>query len=81
VRVALSDGRVVLASPLHPLVSGAAIQTLRQGSAMDGAVVERVEIVRYAGDRTWDVLPSGPTGAYWADGVLLGSTLGDLTPP
>lgn len=25
--------------------------------------------------RTYDVLPAGPTGAYWADGVLLGSTL------
>jgi hypothetical protein len=24
---------------------------------------------------TYDLLPSGPTGAYWADGVLLGSTL------
>jgi hypothetical protein len=24
---------------------------------------------------TYDLLPSGPTGTYWADGVLLGSTL------
>ncbi len=26
-------------------------------------------------DYTYDILPSGSTGAYWANGILLGSTL------
>ncbi|OLC10508.1 MAG: hypothetical protein AUH39_01775 [Chloroflexi bacterium 13_1_40CM_67_9] len=29
----------------------------------------------YAGGATFDVLPAGATGTYWANGVLLGSTL------
>ena len=34
------------------------------------------EIAVRLNDRaTYDLLPSGPTGQYWADGVLLGSTL------
>ena len=30
---------------------------------------------RNAGDRTYDLLPAGPTGTYWADGIQLASTL------
>ena len=32
-------------------------------------------LVTYEGRATFDLLPSGPTGDYFADGVLLGSTL------
>jgi hypothetical protein len=38
-------------------------------------VVTTWELVPYAGDRTYDLLPAGPTGAYWANGILLSSTL------
>ena len=31
--------------------------------------------VRYDGGATFDILPAGATGLYWANGVLLGSTL------
>jgi hypothetical protein len=31
--------------------------------------------VRYAADQTYDLLPAGDTGLYWANGVLLGSSL------
>lgn len=75
VRVRLADGRVVEASPLHPLAAGAAIGELRVGATLDGVLVEQVELVPHRGERTWDVLATGPTGDYWADGVLLGSTL------
>lgn len=34
-----------------------------------------VEIVTYNGEKTYDLLPASDTGFYWADGVLLGSTL------
>jgi hypothetical protein len=34
-----------------------------------------LEDVPYEGSATYDLLPSGDTGLYWADGILLGSTL------
>jgi hypothetical protein len=42
---------------------------------MDGGRVVSAERVAYTGGATFDVLPAGTTGAYWANGVLLGSTL------
>jgi hypothetical protein len=74
VRVVLSDGRNVEASPGHPTADGRHVGELRPGDLLDGSRVRAVERVSYIGD-TWDLLPAGPTGAYWADDVLLGSTL------
>lgn len=33
------------------------------------------ELVSYSNGYTYDVLPSGDTGLYWANGILIGSTL------
>jgi hypothetical protein len=71
----LSDGRRVTASPGHPTADARALGTLAAGDALDGAVVLRVERRPYGDQRTFDLLPASPSGAYWADGVLLGSTL------
>ena len=76
VRMTLDDGRVASASARHPLAGGRVIASVRRGDAVDGSMVEHVELVPYAGARTWDVLPSGASGEYWADGVVMGSTLG-----
>ncbi|HET7026633.1 MAG TPA: Hint domain-containing protein [Candidatus Limnocylindrales bacterium] len=75
VRLTLEDGRTVLASPGHPLPNGRPVGSLVRGDAVDGSVVASAERVAYDGGRTFDLLPSGPTGAYWANGILLGSTL------
>lgn len=75
VEATLADGRVVRASAGHPLAGAGTVGELERGAVIDGAAVESVRRVRYPGARTWDLLPDGPTGAYWADGVLLGSTL------
>jgi hypothetical protein len=75
VRLTLADGRVLNASPGHPLADGRLIGQVRVGQSVDGVAVISAELVRYAGGRTFDLLPSGPTGIYWADGVPLGSTL------
>jgi len=45
------------------------------GDRVDGATVVAATTVRLTDGGTYDLLPSGPTGTYWADGVLLGSTL------
>ena len=75
VRVALDDGRLVYVSPGHPTADGRHIGDLAAGDMLDGARIARADRVAYAGRATYDVLPAGTTGAYWANGVLLGSTL------
>ena len=75
VRLVLADGRAVLVSPGHPLPDGRPVAALRGGDAYDGSIVVSADRVRYDGGRTFDLLPSGGTGVYWADGIELGSTL------
>lgn len=75
VELALADGRVVRASAGHPLASGAPLGEVRVGDVVDGAEVVGARTIPYGGAQTWDLLPAGPTGIYWADGVPLGSTL------
>ena len=75
VRVALDDGRLVYVSPGHPTADGRHIGDLAAGDALDGARIASVDRVAYTGGATYDILPAGTTGAYWANGVLLGSTL------
>ncbi len=75
VQLALSDGRRVRVSPGHPTSDGRRVGDLRAGDRYDGATVTSAERVRYGEAATFDLLPSGPTGTYWADSVLLGSTL------
>ncbi|MDQ2952341.1 MAG: Hint domain-containing protein [Chloroflexota bacterium] len=75
VRLALADGRIVLVSPGHPTADGRRVGDLRAGDAIDGALVVSAVRVAYIGGFTYDVLPASASGAYWANGVLLGSTL------
>ena len=75
VELVLRDGRVVRVSPGHPLPDGRPVSALRAADIYDGSVVESVERIAYDGGRTFDLLPSGPTGVYWANGIELGSTL------
>lgn len=75
VRLALDDGRVVRASPRHPLADGRQLGALRAGDRVDGARVVSATRERYDGGSTFDLLPEGTSGAYFADGVPLGSTL------
>jgi hypothetical protein len=74
IQLVLADGRVVDASPGHPTADGHRVGDLRPGDMLDGSRISTVESFPYVRD-TWDLLPSGPTGAYWANDVLLGSTL------
>lgn len=75
VHLVLADGRVIDASPGHPLPDGRTLADLRSGDLVDGALVVTAELVPYAGGATYDLLPDGPTGTYWANGILLASTL------
>ena len=47
---------------------------MRVGDILDGGRVVAVTLLPYRGV-TFDLLPAGPTGAYVADGIVVGSTL------
>jgi hypothetical protein len=81
VRLQLDDGRALTASPGHPLADGRRLGELRIGDRIAGAAVVSATTRLYRDGFTFDLLPSGPTGVYWADGILLGSTLDAERPP
>lgn len=74
VRATLEGGRTVTASPGHPLADGRPIGALRSGDRAGGVLVLTIERLPYAG-RTYDLRPAGSTGAYFVDGVALGTTI------
>jgi hypothetical protein len=75
VRVRLNDGRTVTASSGHPTGERRALGDYLVGDTLGGALVVAVERLAYNGGTTYDLLPSGETGLYWANGILLKSTL------
>jgi Carboxypeptidase regulatory-like domain/Hint domain len=74
IHLVLGDGRTVSASPGHPTPDGRAISDLKVGDVLDGEIVISVAPVPYSGF-TYDILPEGGTGLYWANSILLKSTL------
>jgi hypothetical protein len=75
VRLRLDDGRTVTASPGHPLADGRHLGDLGVGDLVDGSRVVAAELIPYSGVETFDLVASGPTGAYLAGGIPLGSTI------
>ena len=71
----LADGRSATASPGHPLLDGRRLGDLRVGDVVDGSEVVAIESLPYSSGQTFDVVASGPTGAYFAGGIPLGTTL------
>lgn len=75
-RLVLDDGRELLVSPGHPDFNGQLVGELAVGDPIDGARVSGVALVELDEGATYDILASGETGAYWANGVLMASTIG-----
>jgi hypothetical protein len=75
VHLQLSDGRELYASPNHPTADRRWLGALQAGDTLDGATVIRADLIAYTASATYDLLPAGETGFYWADDVLLASTL------
>lgn len=75
IHLVLADGRELQASAGHPTADGRTLGDLSVGDTLDGALITLVERVPYGEPATYDLLPSGETGFYWANGILLGSTL------
>lgn len=75
VHLKLEDGLELLASPGHQIADGRMLGSLSAGDTVDGVRVLSANLVPYGEGYTYDVLPSGGTGHYWANGILLRSTL------
>jgi hypothetical protein len=75
VHIILQDGRQLYASPAHPTADGRTFGELMAGGILDNSVIAIAEPVQYNQPYTYDLLPSGDTGFYWANSILVGSTL------
>ena len=75
VHLVLSDGKEVWVSPDHPTATGQRVAEIKAGDWHASARVKSAESVAYAGSYTYDLLPDSETGVYWANGILLGSSL------
>jgi hypothetical protein len=74
-RLTLANGAVLEISAGHPTADGRTLGDLRPGDRLDGVEVIVAETIPYAHPFTYDILPDSDTGAYFAAGVLIGSTL------
>lgn len=75
VHVVLYDKRELYVSQNHPTADGRLFGDLQAGNGLDGSKIKSVELVPYNGTYTYDILPDSKTGFYWADRILVGSTL------
>lgn len=75
----LADGRQLFVSPGHPDALGKDLALLKKGDFLDGSLVINTKLLPYHHQYTYDILPEGETGSYFANNILIGSTLKFLT--
>ena len=75
VRVRFATGAVLEVSGTHPTADGRRFYDLEAGDELDHISVVAVERIPYSFPYTYDILPASSTGAYFAGGALIGSTL------
>lgn len=75
IHVVLDDKRELYVSPNHPTADGRLFGELSVGEILNDSKIRSVEQISYNGTYTYDILPSGQTGFYWANGILVKSTL------
>lgn len=75
VRLTFASGARIEMSGLHPTADGRRFRDLASGDRVDGDTLVAVEVIPYRHDATYDILPASDSGAYFASGVLVGSSL------
>jgi len=75
--IVLKDGRELFVSLGHPTIDYKQIGSLVRGDDLDMSCVASIKVIPYKGKYTYDILPYGETGGYWANSILIGSTLSD----
>lgn len=73
--VKLNDATVLKVSPGHPTGDGRKFEDLMMGDILDERVIVESKLIDYKFSHTYDILPDSKTGNYYANGVLVGSTL------
>lgn len=73
----LFDGRELYVSPEHPTTMGNIVTNLKVGNSYDNSIVKSNLLISYWDNKTYDILPDSDTSYYWANGILMGSTLKD----
>lgn len=81
VRVKLVNGAVLEISGTHPTAEGGSFDRLRAGDQLGHVAVLSVERIPYAYSLTYDILPNSTSGAYFAGGALIASTLAPFHTP
>ncbi|MBW2453260.1 MAG: hypothetical protein JRI68_02065 [Deltaproteobacteria bacterium] len=71
----LASGATVEMSGPHPTADGRTFVQLRSGDSLAGQPIVDLVWRPYDHDYTYDILPDSDTGAYFAAGALVGSTL------
>ncbi len=74
-KVLLNDATILEISPGHPTADGRKFKDLKMGDYIDGRMVVETKLIPYKYQYTHDILPDSKTGNYYANGVLIGSTL------
>ena len=75
IHIVLNDDRELFGSPSHPLYDNRRLYEINIGDVIDNSIVTIAEKVQYQDQFTYDILPSGDTGTYWANGIPVKSTL------
>ncbi len=75
VHIVLEDNRELYGSSNHPTSDGSVLGELLVGDILDGKKIMIAETIPYSGTHTYDILPSGSTGHYWANEILMKTTL------
>jgi hypothetical protein len=74
-RVEFASGASFEMSATHPTASGKPLSAFGVGDELVGERIVSVTRIPYQHSHTYDILPDSDTGSYFADGVLVGSTL------
>lgn len=69
------NGHELFVSPGHKVADGREAGAIKAGDMLGGDRVTLAELIPYRDARTYDILASGDTGMYFANGILLQSTL------
>ncbi len=71
----LDGGRELFVSPNHPTYDGRTIGSLKVREMYDGSTIKSADLILYKYQYTYDILPDSTTGDYFANSILVGSTL------
>lgn len=74
-KVTFNDGSVLQISPGHPTHDGRLFKNLMLGDLVDNRMVTEIKQIPYTYKYTYDILPDSESGCYYANGILVGSTL------